>query len=210
MSQTGLIKRILVDLGLADSTSTKATPAADILGPFKTSPPFEESFNYRSVIGKIPYMSSNTRCKVTLANHQCARFSINPCSPHGAAVNRIGRYLLGSRNKGMIIKPTKDITLDCYADANFAGLFSTSDPNDPKSLKSRSGYVIMLGQIPISWGSKLQFETALSTMEAEYISLSQALCIHLPLHIVLDEVSTFLHLKHNLHSLIKSTIFEDN
>jgi hypothetical protein len=110
----------------------------------------------------------------------------------------------------MIIRPTKDITLDCYADADFAGLFSTSDPDDPKSVKSRSGFGITLGQIPVSWGSKLQSETALSTMEAEYISLSQALRVRLPLRIVLDEVSTFLHLKHDPHSLIKSTIFEDN
>ena len=49
----------------------------------------------------------------------------------------------------MIIKPTKDMTLDCYADADFAGLFSTSDPEDPKSVKSRSGYVITLGHIPV-------------------------------------------------------------
>jgi hypothetical protein len=210
MAQSGLIERILIDLGLTDSTSTKATPAAEILGPFKSSPPFEESFNYRSVLGKILYVSSNTRCEITLANHQCARFSIDPRSPHGVAIKRIGRYLLGSRDKGMIIKPTKDITLDCYADADFAGLFSTSDPEDPKSVKSRSGYVITLGHIPVSWGSKLQSETALSTMEAEYISLSKALRVLLPLRIVLDEVSTFLHLKHDPHSLIKSTIFEDN
>ena len=149
MAQSGLIERILIDLGLTDSTSTKATPAAEILGPFKSSPPFEESFNYRSVLGKILYVSSYTRCEITLANHQCARFSIDPRSPHGVAIKRIGRYLLGSRDKGMIIKPTKDITLDCYADADFAGLFSTSDPEDPKSVKSRSGYVITLGHIPV-------------------------------------------------------------
>lgn len=201
MSQTGLIERILVDLGLTNSTSTKATPAAEILGPFKASPPFEECFNYRSVIGKILYVSSNTRCEITLANHQCARFSIDPRAPHGIAIKRIGRYLLGSRDKGMIIKPTKDITLNCYADANFAGLFSTSDPDDPKSVKSRSGYIITLGQIPVSWGSKLQSETALSTMEAEYISLSQALRVLLPLRIVLDEVSIYLHLKRDPQSL---------
>ncbi len=210
MSQTGLIERILNDLGLSDSASSKITPAAEILGPFKASPPFDEAFNYRSVLGKILYVSSNTRCcEITLANHQCARCSIDPRSPHGV-LKRIRRYLLGSRDKGMIIKPTKDVTLDCYADADFAGLFSTSDPDDPKSVKSRSGYVITLGQIPVSWGSKLQSETALSTMEAEYISLSQALCVLLPLRIILEEISHHLHLKHDPHSAIKSTIFEDN
>jgi hypothetical protein len=42
MSQTGLIQRILMDFGLTDSASTKITPAAKLLGPFKASPPFED------------------------------------------------------------------------------------------------------------------------------------------------------------------------
>ena len=163
-----------------------------------------------SISRVVMYVSSNTLCKITLLNHQCARFSIDLRTPHGVALKRIGRYLLGTRDKGMIIRPTKDLTLDCYADADFAGLFSTSDPNDSKSVKSRSGFVITLGKIPVSWGSKLQSETALSTMEAEYISLSQSLRVLLPLRVVLNEVSVFLHLKQDPHSSIRSTIFEDN
>ena len=210
MSQTGLIERILLDLGLTESTSVKTTPATDVLAPFKSSPPLVDNYNYRSVLGKIMYLSSNTRCELSLANHQCARFSIDPRTPHGIALKRIGRYLLGTRDKGMIVRPTTDLSLNCYADADFAGLFSSSDPDDPKSVKSRSGFVITLGSVPVSWTSKLQTETALSTMESEYISFSQALRVLLPLRIVLDELATSLSLKHDPHSDIKSTIFEDN
>jgi hypothetical protein len=210
MCQTGLIERILLDLGLTESASSKQTPATEILAPFKSSPPFVDNYNYRSVLGKIMYLSSNTRCELSLANHQCARFSIDPRAPHGIALKRIGRYLLGTRDKGMIVRPTTDLSLNCYADADFAGLFSSSDPDDPKSVKSRSGFVITLGSVPVSWSSKLQTETALSTMESEYISLSQALRVLLPLRIVLDEVATSLHLKHDPQSTIQSTIFEDN
>jgi hypothetical protein len=210
LAQTGLIKRILVDFGLTDSASTKVTPVAEILGAHKASAPFEDSYNYRSVIGKIMYLSSNTRLEISLANHQCARFSNDPRTPHGVALKRIGRYLLGTRDKGMIVKPSKDLTLDCYADADFAGLFSSSDPDDPKSVKSRSGFVITLAKIPVAWGGGLQSETALSTMEAEYISLSKALRILLPLCIILDEIAIALGLKHDPHSTIKSTVFEDN
>ncbi len=77
-------------------------------------------------------------------------------------------------------------------------------------MKSRSGFVITLGSVPVAWASKLQTETALSTMEAEYILLSQALRVLLPLRIILDEVSISLSLKSNPHSAIKSTIIEDN
>lgn len=211
MLQTGLIERVLVDFGLTeDSTSSKVTPATEILAPHKSSSPLDELFNYCSVFGKVMYLSSNSRCKLSLANHQSSRFSIDPRTPHGVALKRIGRYLFGTRNKGMIIRPTKDLTLDCYADADFAGLFTSSDPHDPKSVKSRSGFVITLGSIPVSWASKLQTKTALSTMEAEFISLSQALRVLLPVCISLDEMSISLSLKNEPHSSIKSTIFEDN
>ena len=82
MRQTGLIERILTDFGLSDSTSTKLTPAAEILGPCKDSPPLDHTvINYRSSIGIIMYLSSNTRCEITMSNHQCARFSNDPRLP---------------------------------------------------------------------------------------------------------------------------------
>jgi hypothetical protein len=156
------------------------------------------------------YLSSNTRCDLSFANHQCARFSTDPRAPHGIAIKRIGRYLLGIRDRGTIIKPSRDLSLNCYVDADFAGMFTSSDPNDPKSVKSRSGFIITLGGAPVAWMSKLQTETALSTMEAEYIALSQALRVLLPLRTILNEVSEALHLSPTGKSEIRSLIFEDN
>ena len=73
------------------------------------------------------------------------------------------------------MKPNQDITLDLYVDADFAGLWSYEDPHDPSSVRSRTGYVITLGGVPIIWKSKLQEQIALSTMEAEYIAASVAM-----------------------------------
>jgi hypothetical protein len=131
MLQSGLIERVLVNFGLTDSTSSTVTPAADILAPHMSIAPFEEHFKYCSVLGKVMYLSLSTRCELSLANHRCSRFSIDPRMPHSVALKRIGRYLLGTRDKGMIIRPTKDLTLDCHADADFAGLFTSSNPYDP-------------------------------------------------------------------------------
>ena len=124
MTQSGLINRILFDLNLRFSKSSCDTPAPEILGPHKDSAPFDEDWNYHSILGKSMYLSSNTRGELAFANHQCDRFSQDPRVPHSVALKRIGRYLLGTRDKGMIIKPTKDLTLDCYADADYAGLFA--------------------------------------------------------------------------------------
>jgi hypothetical protein len=43
---------------------------------------------------------------------------------------------------------------------------------DPACAKSWSGFVIVFAGVPVMWQSKLQTETALSTMEAEIIALA--------------------------------------
>eukprot|EP00978_Attheya_sp_CCMP212_P039568 scaffold207079_cov43-Attheya_sp.AAC.1 len=60
-------------------------------------------------------------------------------------------------------------------DADFAGLWGSEDPNSPNSVKSRTGYVIMIGGSPVFWASKMQTETALSTMESEYVAPSMSM-----------------------------------
>ena len=72
----------------------------------------------------------------------------------------------------MIIEPTEKLMMDMYADADFAGLWNGEDTNDSICTKSRSGILLTIGNVPLLWKSKLQTETALSTMESEYIALS--------------------------------------
>ena len=58
---------------------------------------------------------------------------------------------------------------------DFAGLFNTEDKLDPTSAKSRTGVLLNFGGVPVCWSSKLQSEISLSTLEAEYIALSQGM-----------------------------------
>jgi hypothetical protein len=59
---------------------------------------------------------------------------------------------------------------------------------DPSTAKSRSGWVIFYAGCPVSWASKLQSQVALSTTEAEYIALSQALRDVIPVMNLLQEM----------------------
>ena len=54
--------------------------------------------------------------------------------------------------------------INCYVDADFAGLWGYEDDQDPVCVKSRTGYVLTLGDCPFLWVSKLQTEIALSTL----------------------------------------------
>jgi Reverse transcriptase (RNA-dependent DNA polymerase) len=181
MTQPKLIQEILDDLGLQDNSTSKSTPALSILQPMLDSEDFNEEWSYRSVIGKLNYLEKSTRPDIAYAVHQCDRFASNPKKSHGLAVKHIGRYLLDTKDKGITCTPNDD-SVECYADADSAGNWHEDiAAMDRATARSGSGYVVKYAGMPLTWGSKLQTETALSATEAEYISLSTALREALPI-----------------------------
>ena len=75
----------------------------------------------------------------------------------------------------MIYRPDITRGLECYVDADFSGGWKDGNHDSPESVLSRTGFVIMYAECPITRGSKLQTEIALSTTESEYIVLSSAM-----------------------------------
>jgi hypothetical protein len=157
----------------------------------------------------LTYLSMTSRPDIAFAVHQCARFSTCPMRIHELAVRRICRYLQGTKDKGYILKPSSHRNLDCYVDADFAGMWDAESSDEPSSVKSRTGYVITFANCPVLWVSKLQTEIALSTTEAEYIALSQAMRDLIPMRTLLVELTTLTKLTFG-ETFTHSTIFEDN
>jgi hypothetical protein len=120
------------------------------------------------------------------------------------------RYLVGTKDKGLKLKPSDDISVDCYVDADFAGLYGQEDPQDPISVKSRTGYVLTLANCPLLWASKLQVEVALSTMEAEYVALSQSMRDLIPIRRMVKTVCDVLLGQDKYKARMYSKVFEDN
>ena len=81
--------------------------------------------------------------QISMATHQCARFNNDPKLSHDRTVKKIVRYLLDTRDKGIIFKPDLSKGLECYVDADFAGGWKDGDHDAPESVLSRTGYVIM-------------------------------------------------------------------
>ena len=134
--------------------------------------PFDEDYDYASVVGMLLYLV-NTRPDIQYSVHSCCRFVHSPRKSHAEAIKRICRYLVATQHKGLTFDiECSNLKLNCFVDADFAGLHKYEDHNDPISAKSRTGYVICLGGSPISWCSKLQTETALSTTESEMLEKS--------------------------------------
>ena len=120
LTQPHLINQILKDLRLdGDNAKAKTTPAASskLLSQNTDSEPFDDSFNFRSVIGKLNYLEKATRSHISYAVHQCARFVSDPSVEHGEAVRWLGRYLKGTKDKGTIMRPIPTKELEVYVDA---------------------------------------------------------------------------------------------
>ena len=106
--------RIIKALGLESTSNAAATPAEKTsLGVDDDGPPCQESFNYASVIGMLMYLSNTSRPDLAFAVHQCARFTHNPRRSHKMALKRIGRYLVGTKDRGMILDPSQHLDINC-------------------------------------------------------------------------------------------------
>jgi hypothetical protein len=73
----------------------------------------------------------------------------------------------------------------------FAGNWNQSlVPFDPSMAKSRSGWIVFYAGCPVIWASKLQSQVAMSTTEAEYITMSQSLRDVLPIMFLVNKIKT--------------------
>jgi len=178
----------------------------------KSGPPYSESWDYASAVGMLMYLAGNAHPEICFAVHQCARFTHTPRQTHSEAIKRLARYLKGILNnsEGLRFKPSKELSLDCWVDADFAGLWGYEDDQDPICVRSRTGYVMCMGDCPIHWTSKLQTETALSTTEAEYIALAQAFRELIPMRRAFETLLQVFNLQQTQPVIVKSKIFEDN
>ena len=212
LTQEGLTKRIIESLGLCTSFSSRLdTPAETSALPKDVGgAPASGSFNYAAVVGMLLYLTGHSRPECAFAVHQCAHYTFCPTARHEQALKRIGRYLKGTMSKGLIMTPLADFSIDCYPDADFAGLYGHEDAQDPHCARSRTGYVILVFGCPVLWKSKLQTEIALSTMEAEYVALSEACKDLFPIMDVSKELCVALGISHSIIANMHVRIFEDN
>jgi hypothetical protein len=158
----------------------------------------------------LQYLHSHSRPDLTFAVSQCARFTHSPKRSHEEALERIGQYLKSTMDEGLILRPSDELKIDCYVEADFAGLWPHEDPMDPVIAKSRTGFVICLADCPIIWTSKLQASIALSTMEAEYNALSTAMRDVIPFRARCSAVIKSVGYDSEPDTVFRTTVWEDN
>ena len=166
-------KRFILDLadahGLRDCAPMQTQMEKDIeLLPAKEC---DLNVPFRSLIGALLWVARCTRPDIMFAVIYLSRFSASFDVQHFRHAKRILRYLVTTVDRELTYHRNGDdipkaLELKCYSDSDWA-----SDKHDRKSF---SGNVVFLHGCLVSWFCKKQATVALSSVEAEYMALSDA------------------------------------
>ncbi|XP_061989759.1 uncharacterized mitochondrial protein AtMg00810-like [Rosa rugosa] len=192
ISQAKYAQDILDKAGMSDCNAsiTPCLPYSKLLKD--EGAPFTDVKTYRSIVGCLQYLTF-TRPDITYSVNSVCQFMQSPTALHFLAVKRILRYIKGTLDYGITFRAAP-LELRAYIDSDWAG-----DPNDRRST---TGFVIFLGNCPISWCSRKQTSVSRSSTEAEYRAMADTA----------SEVLWLRHLLNDLHIKLPSapTLHCDN
>lgn len=168
ISQKSYLEKVLKRFNMYDSKPV-STPM-EVGKTYRKTEEDEEIFDikqYQAAIGSLNYAMIATRPDICSSVGILSQFMSKPSKEHWQGVKRILRYIKGTIDYGLTFDANNsNPKLLGYADADWAG--------DTESRRSTSAYIFQLAGATISWRSQKQSVVALSTTEAEYISVSSA------------------------------------
>ncbi|GJR69644.1 retrovirus-related pol polyprotein from transposon TNT 1-94 [Tanacetum coccineum] len=148
--------------GMDECVSMSTPMATERLNADLQGTPTDQT-TYRRMIKGLMYLTTS-RPDIAFATFVCARYQARPTVKHIKEVKRIFRYLRQSYNMGLWYLKDFGFKLIAYSDADHAGC--------KDDYKSTSGGLQFFREKLVSWSSKNQDYTAMSTVEAKYVSLS--------------------------------------
>lgn len=197
ISQIAFIEKLLVQFAMTEAKPSKIPIDTGYNSTDDESKSFEPTHLYRSLIGGLLYLSTNTRPDIAAATSILSRKLECPTYRDWQEAKRILRYLKGTKCLRLrlgTVNSNMESDLIGYVDADHAG--------DQTDRKSNSGYVFLYRGAPISWTCRKQTSVAISSTEAEYIALSEACQELVSLVRVFEDLS--------IHTTLPIRIMEDN
>ena len=168
ISQTDYTMSILERFGMMDCNPA-STPSVG--GELPLDQPADTLLDedgikaYQSLVGSLLYLSRTSRWDISYAVLELTRATSKPSKAHWTRAKHVLRYLKGRPELDIVYRGGK-FEIKAWADASFA--------QDLEKRRSTSGFIFLLSGAPISWCSALQSLTALSTTEAEMVSIAYA------------------------------------
>lgn len=167
IDQTTYIRGVIKRFGQEDSQPI-GLPATDRNGTARTEvgEAQADQVKYQQLIGCLIWISKGTRPDIAWIAGQLSQHNNNPSTRHWNCAIRVLRYLKGTSDVKLMYGIGTQNNLQGYCDSDYAG--------DTETRKSTLGHLYMLNSGPITWNSEKQRCVAMSTTEAEYISLAEA------------------------------------
>jgi hypothetical protein len=165
LSQTSYIESMLKEFNMENSKAYPTPMSINFHKSTDNSKVLESNEKYMSAIGKLIYLSNSTRPDIAYSVSFLARKVQSPTENDWSEVKRIFRYLKGTINKKLRYH-SGNTNVDIYSDASYA--------ENIEDRKSTSGNLFIMNGGAIAWKSKKQNTVSLSSMEAELISLAEA------------------------------------
>src|SRR2546423_2093306 len=167
LSQSTYARKMLHKFDMAKCNPVKAPCESSV--HFHKRTPDEESANgelYRQMIGSLMFLAQYTRSDIAYAVSALSQFNKDPSIHHFRAVKHLLRYVQGTKDLSTVFNGNPSDLLIGYSDASYA--------NNPDDRKSTSGILFFAANGIISFQSSKQSVIAMSTMESEYMALSEA------------------------------------
>lgn len=184
MSQKGYVLDLLTRFNMQDAKPvvTPMEPGIKLVKCVKPdSANSKEVFvaPYRELIGALTYLAITTRPDISYAVSKLAQYNNAYDKSHWIAAKRVLRYLKGTSGACLVFKETAK-PIEGFVDSDWGG--------DLDDRKSQTGHCFMWNGSPIFWESRKQKTVALSTNEAEYMALTDAIKQALHIRAFLDEL----------------------
>ncbi|XP_070015069.1 uncharacterized mitochondrial protein AtMg00810-like [Nicotiana sylvestris] len=148
------------DCSVYKSLSSPLDPAVKLKADEGTLLP--DPTYYRKLVGKLNFLT-NTRLDIAYSVQLLSQFIQAPRDTHLTAAFHLLMYLKTDPTLGIFFSKNDDCSIAAYCDSDWASC--------PDSRKSVPGYIVLVGDSPISWKSKKQETISLASPEAEYKSL---------------------------------------
>jgi len=124
---------------------------------------------YQEITGSLNHLTVFLRPDITFADSKLSKYNTLPTVTHYKAVLHVLQHLKGIRNYCIVYYKSKTILIIdilSYSDFDHA-----SDFDDQKSY---TGYILVICSSAVSWSTHKQSTVAFSSMESEYMALSDA------------------------------------
>lgn len=138
---------------------------------------------YRNLVGHLAFLAGRTRPDITYAVNLFSQYQEDPGMNHWNGLLKLLGYVDYTKDLKLNLSNVNNLNLRCFSDADFA--------NNKDDRTSMGGQIIFLDQVPIAWRSFKQKVVALSTMESEFIALTEAAKELTWLHKILTECVNF-------------------